>query len=46
MGKISAQPHTTLYSQFLDRENNNQNNTYTGEFLLFSYPYMELWRIR
>ena len=19
---------------------------YTGEFLLFSYPYMELWRIR
>ena len=44
MGKISAQPHTTLYSQFL--ENNNQNNTYTGEFLLFSYPYMELWRIR
>ena len=22
-GKISAQPHTTLYIQFLDRENND-----------------------
>ena len=26
-GKISAQPHTTLCIQFLDRENNNKNNT-------------------
>ena len=26
-GKISAQPHTTLYIQFLDRENNDKNNT-------------------
>ena len=27
MGKISAQPHTTLRIQFLDRENNDKNNT-------------------
>ena len=27
MGKISAQPHTTLCIQFLDRENNDKNNT-------------------
>ena len=27
LGKISAQPHTILYIQFLDRENNNKNNT-------------------
>ena len=26
-GKISAQPQTTLCIQFLDRENNNKNNT-------------------
>ena len=26
-GKISAQPHTTLRIQFLNRENNNKNNT-------------------
>ena len=26
-GKIPAQPHTTLCIQFLDRENNNKNNT-------------------
>ena len=26
-GKISAQPHTTLYIQLLDRENNDKNNT-------------------
>ena len=26
-GKISAQPHTTLCFQFLDRENNDKNNT-------------------
>ena len=26
-GKISAQPHTTLSIQFLDRENNDKNNT-------------------
>ena len=26
-GKISAQPHTTLCNQFLDRENNDKNNT-------------------
>ena len=25
-GKISAQPHTTLSIQFLDRENNDKNN--------------------
>ena len=25
--KISAQPHTTLCLQFLDRENNDKNNT-------------------
>ena len=25
--KISAQPHTTLCIQFLDRENNDKNNT-------------------
>ena len=25
-GKISAQPHTTLCIQFLDRENNDKNN--------------------
>ena len=27
IGKISAQPHTTLCIQFLDRENNDKNNT-------------------
>ena len=26
-GKISAQPHITLCIQFLDRENNDKNNT-------------------
>ena len=26
LGKISAQPHTTLCIQFLDRENNDKNN--------------------
>ena len=26
-GKISAKPHTTLCIQFLDRENNEKNNT-------------------
>ena len=26
-GKISAQPHTTLCIQFLDRENNDKSNT-------------------
>ena len=26
-GKVSAQPHTTLCIQFLDRENNDKNNT-------------------
>ena len=26
-GKISAQPQTALCIQFLDRENNNKNNT-------------------
>ena len=26
-GKISAQPYTTLCNQFLDRENNDKNNT-------------------
>ena len=26
-GKISAQPHTTLCIQFLDKENNDKNNT-------------------
>ena len=28
MGKISAQPHTTLCIQFLNRENNDRNNTF------------------
>ena len=27
LGKISAQSHTTLCIQFLDRENNDKNNT-------------------
>ena len=27
LGKISAQPHTTLCIQLLDRENNDKNNT-------------------
>ena len=27
MGKISAQPHTSLCIQFLNRENNDYNNT-------------------
>ena len=27
LGKISAQPHTTLCIQFLDREKNDKNNT-------------------
>ena len=27
LGKISAQPHTTLCIQFLNRENNDKNNT-------------------
>ena len=27
-GKVSAQPHTTLCIQFLDRENNDKNNTF------------------
>ena len=27
MGKISVQPHTTLCIQFLNRENNDKNNT-------------------
>ena len=27
LGKISAQPHPTLCIQFLDRENNDKNNT-------------------
>ena len=27
IGKISAQPHTTLCIQFLDRENKDKNNT-------------------
>ena len=30
-GKISAQPHTSLYIQFLDRENNDKNNTFLLE---------------
>ena len=28
MGKISAQPHLTLCIQFLNRENNDKNNTF------------------
>ena len=28
LGKISAQPHTTLCIQFLNRENNDKNNTF------------------
>ena len=27
-GKISAQPHPRLYIQFLNRENNDKNNTF------------------
>ena len=27
LGKISVQPHTTLCIQFLNRENNDKNNT-------------------
>ena len=27
IGKVSAQPHTTLCIQFLDKENNDKNNT-------------------
>ena len=27
-GKISAQPHPTLCIQFLNRENNDKNNTF------------------
>ena len=30
-GKISVQPHTTLYIQFLTRENNEKNNTFPLE---------------
>ena len=26
LGKVSAQPHTTLCIQFLDRENNDKKN--------------------
>ena len=29
VGKISAQPHPTLCIQFLNRENNDKNNTHT-----------------
>ena len=28
LGNISAQPHTTLCIQFLNRENNDKNNTF------------------
>ena len=28
LGKISAQPHTALCIQFLNRENNDKNNTF------------------
>ena len=28
VGKISAQPHPTLCIQFLNRENNDKNNTH------------------
>ena len=28
LGKISAQPHPTLCIQFLNRENNDKNNTF------------------
>ena len=28
LGKISVQPHTTLCIQFLNRENNDKNNTF------------------
>ena len=28
IGKISAQPHTTLCIQFLNKENNDKNNTF------------------
>ena len=31
MVKISTQPYTSLYIQFLDRENNDKNNTFPLE---------------
>ena len=31
LGKISAQPHTTICIQFLERENNYKNNTLPWE---------------
>ena len=31
VGKISAQPHPTLCIQFLNRENNDKNNTFPLE---------------
>ena len=36
-GKISAQPHTTLCIQFLTRENNEKNNTFSlGKQICFT----------
>ena len=37
MGKISAQPHPTLCIQFLNRENNDKNNTFpSGKQICFT----------
>ena len=37
MGKISAQPHPTLCIQFLNRENNDINNTFpSGKQICFT----------
>ena len=35
-GKISAQPHTTLCIQFLDRENNDKNTLPLGKQICFT----------
>ena len=43
-GKISAQPHTTLCIQFLNRENNDKNNTLPLENRFFFYNSMGLYR--
>ena len=54
-GKVSAQPHPTLCIQFLDRENNDKNNTIPlGKQIYFTmvWSYAEilpgflLWHIR
>ena len=41
-GKISAQPHTKLCIQFLDRENNDKNNKFSLGKQIFIYNSMGL----